>query len=385
MKKFRIQILLGVVFLAGLLLTFATVKEPENFSNSSYNSDPKGTKALYLLLENTDREVLRFQEKIFFIKEKCGTLLLINPEGSFSKEEAATVKDWVGAGNTLVYFVDGLFENKSDKLLSAFNISVERFSKKPENPELTAVLFNDKVKRLEAEAPLYFTTGAKGPKLNSVLLLEQKNVMVSFSFGKGTVYLSSAAGLMLNSNIAQSDNAIFLYNFIFELPGPVYFEEYHNGFESSLDPFTELKRSPVVKLLFLQLLLAGFFFLYQRGRRKRPPVIQSAAGKRSVVEYVISMGNLFMSAKASLLVLNLLRKNFKAEIASYFRKTNILDTGLLDAVKKRTPAKNSRIMYYLTDSNFLQVTNIQLIKYAREMEELKREVKANDRTKDKNR
>ena len=121
------------------------------------------------------------------------------------------------------------------------------------------------------------------------------------------------------------------------------------------------------------------------GRRKRPAVTLDKSGKRSVIEYVISMGNLFMSAKASLLVLNLLRKNFKAEISSYFRKTNILDTGLLDAVKKRAPVKNTRIMYYLTDSNFLQVTNIQLIKYAREMEELKREVKINDRIKNKNR
>jgi len=385
LKKYRIQILLGFVFLAGLLITFATVKEPENFSNSSYNSDPKGTKAFYLLLENTNQKVSRFQEKPYYLKGKRGSLLLINPGRSFSKEEAKTIKVWVDAGSTLVYFNDGLLQNKTDNLLSEFNVSVERFSKKPDNPELTPVLFNNEVKRLEAKAPLYFKSGSKGPTLDPVLVLEQNSVMVSFTSGKGTVYLSSAAGLMINSNIERSDNAIFLYNFILDLQGPVYFEEYHNGFESSLDPFTELKRSLSVRLLFLQLLLAGVLFLYQRGRRKRPAVTLDKSGKRSVIEYVISMGNLFMSAKASLLVLNLLRKNFKAEISSYFRKTNILDTGLLDAVKKRAPVKNTRIMYYLTDSNFLQVTNIQLIKYAREMEELKREVKINDRIKNKNR
>ena len=383
MSDKKVFIMLIALVVAAIAVMIVNKPGYEDTRCNTYNPYPKGIKALFLLLKETGIDAVRYENDMKKLEGEKGALVIINPAEMIGENEAKSIKEWVKKGNKLV-----CFNNDRDiyYLLNEFGLSME-FRKKNENLPYTLNGFDEKVNKLDIKTDRcyeYEKKNKKGekeedaPVYKEILTVNGEKIMVSCKLKDGTALFSSDPAMLTNEYLKNEDNQVFIYNIFKGMKSKVYFDEYHNGYNIEKDPFDEITDTPAFWAVFLQVLAAVLLFLYFRGRRLGKPVPMVLQRRRSSIEFVRSLANLYRMAGARRATGYSLHKSFKSEISDILHLANSDFKGDLKGMfTKRKIKSTDRILYLLNKNNFENLSDSSMLSISREMEIIKKEVKNN--------
>ena len=133
--------------------------------------------------------------------------------------------------------------------------------------------------------------------------------------GRGQLIIFSTASLIDNEFLVAGDNLALWMNVLHDLPagGTVFFDEYHHGYSSEF-AMRDFLALPVVKFAALQLALVAALVLYSQARRFGEPVPLVRETRRSVMEYAVALGDLYLRADTQLETLEYLYQHVRREL-----------------------------------------------------------------------
>lgn len=290
---------------------------------TTYSAGPGGCKALYLLLEELQIPVERFQRPFSLLQPRKGVLVVVEPTRKpFGKRELSKLVEWVKKGNSLIVFEGGLIPREKGRLdfgrEGASLISRERGGNsvaqrlglrlKKTSDSSRTTLHTDSA-RLYGVNRMSISKSARWIKPSkewSIIAGDgQGAAIVTKSLGKGRVWAICDATIVSNRFVALEQNVRLLPSILLEKDRPpkVLFDEYHHGYQLA-DSFWNYIGSSIFAWVFLQLAFGALLFFYSKralyaGRFKS----LSRGDGRSTLEYIDSMANVFETSKASGLAL----------------------------------------------------------------------------------
>lgn len=320
-------ILIGlfVLLLVGTYFAASPSKTTESKAPTTYNADPKGTKAFYTLLQRLGYRVDRLRGPYTELPRNARLLIVIEPGereikslGKYGRdisddEEEALVK-WVKAGGGVVILSDG-FKGVPARYIDSRDPSVH------------------------ARNSSAFVTnrGLRDPK-NAVRI----------------------TGLIV-SRVSKQDLILF--------------DEYHHGIEGGGPGMASMSRQ--VKVAVLVLIVAGLILIYSRGRRFG--AVRNLPGRdaRPGFEYVESVGRLYSRARASDLAADILRDSFRRGLCLKLGLTSDAPRDVLNRrmAEDMPEGVRGRIQSVLGDRNEgYKPSDSELLDMTREIRALEKEI-----------
>lgn len=272
----KVLILSSVIF---VLLVIALIINSGSTKNkyadyTTYNTDEKGIKALYLLTGQMGFDTGRFTRPVRFIPDGC-TMVVIEPEGLLYIDalEKKYLKEWVSRGNTLI-----LSCSSSDIDAELLNV-------------------------LDAE------------KIGEVNDYSWWN---HFRAGKGNLYVNDMPEFYSNEGLRNNKPAALSFINILDNTGSkkVLFNEYYHGIGTEGATIWDII-GPAGKLLVLQFILGFAVLMFVFSRRFGKPVTVFETVKRKENENIFALSNIYAKSKANVLVLETITVNFKKELTKY--------------------------------------------------------------------
>ncbi|MBK9619268.1 MAG: DUF4350 domain-containing protein [Candidatus Obscuribacter sp.] len=347
---------LGLLLLASGIITYTTMDSNQQMNKllpetgvftSSHNVKPSGLSGFYELCEKIfghQKKVLRWEQpyrklsgspempklmdKTRVIEKALpvhGTLILVRPDESLKDYAVESILDWVEAGNSLIYLDDFTF-SFSRNLTKKLGINVTRLAPVLED-KLTDALDpmafkNDKelaalythLRQIKVSAALSLTGGQPIAKVAGKTILTQK------SWGKGTILIGSAPGMVSNKLIANTtcwSNFQLICNFLQKQDGDIIFEENCHGFTQGTSVWAYLFRGPTGYVL-LQLLI--LMILAVAGSNKRFGAVKTVNKPRKIAntEYINGLANTYERARARKAALEIIYQNLHNKLSKAF-------------------------------------------------------------------
>jgi len=331
----------------GIALVVGQRYREKQFSKapSTYNTSPFGLKAGYVALEKLREPVERWEHPWTKLGSRRGILVVACP--SFdemyggkktppaSAEECEALARWVARGNTLLLYANaGLPSDAMRELSSRFGLAgptthrgrppfattePNEFLTVPHRETLTVpsvmpTTLTRGVRRLE----LGFTTGLQPDRGVYVPLVAGSGQHVHalwLTHQRGNVVMFSTASFIDNQFLPQHDNLALFLNLLqeFKGEGQILFDEFHHGYsqEFAMGDFLDL---PMVRLAGAQVALIIGLLIYSQWRRFGEPVPLVHETRRSVMEYAVSLGDLYARAETQRETLDYLFTNLRREL-----------------------------------------------------------------------
>lgn len=268
---------------------------------STYATYPQGGKALYLLLEKAKFLPSRhFSPFTRFLPE--GDLFVAISPFMVREDEVTSFLSWIRKGNVAIWVTSW-----EDPLVRRLRIPLEDGT-----GERSAGLVTPSTSpyfQSVREVALKATKRIRGG--TPILEDREGSVVSQLSLGKGTVLLCSSPWLWTNEGMREKDNVVFLVNLLalHSPSGRVVFDEYHHGFR---------QRSSLLLLLsggwqiaFFQIVLGLCLVTFLYGKEHAPPLPLPLPRRRSLTEFIESMGSLLQKARAHGLVFQYLYLGFR--------------------------------------------------------------------------
>ncbi len=344
----------GGILLVAFLIAWALARRfeatPLSYVPSSFNASPAGTKALWATLQKLGFSVQRWQHPWTRLVREKGVLIHTDAvfdellaqgnQGAPLREEYAQLGRWVDRGNTVVVYTspDAIWPFSPERLSeepeavawrepSARRTAARkepRFSASPSPYDLLLKQKPDIV--LRTPLPSSYTHGVKEvvigesqglkPAGGAVVPLIEGADEALHAFwiprGKGRVIVFSTPSFINNEYCGREDNLVLILNILSRLPagGTVFFDEYHHGYsqEFALGDFLSL---PMVKVAGLQLVLVVGLLICSSARRFGEPIPLVRDTRRSVMEYTVSLGDLYARASTQLDALDYLYRHLR--------------------------------------------------------------------------
>ncbi len=264
---------------------------------------PGGWKAAFLLLQRRGIPVRRTEKPPAEWPQDAAVMVTADEYYSFSlgsggvsplwdDAQAADALRWVEEGRTLLMFV------------SDTNGLVERLKMKAE-PHKTedALLAPGRpapwlagVRQVRVPGKNRFT---QVPRSAVWVVADEKPAVIVLKRGKGQVIGVSSSAFIDNEHLAEADNARFLVQAVTAFgagpDAPVYFDEYHQGYEEKSGFLTAIGKPG--QLALYQIIALMLLAAYSAGVRFGLPRSAAKAGRLSS-EYVASMADLYRRARA---------------------------------------------------------------------------------------
>jgi hypothetical protein len=362
--------ILAVTF--ALAMTMAHRYQASQLSQAptSLSAAPSGTKAAFATLERLRLPVERWQHPWTKLSQ-AGLLIYADlaPDEVLSSREAKppTTEEerflarWIARGNTLL-----LFANPH----SALRKSVPTLLKELEIGSLTNSVADEvsartlselyepqhrQMETLRGVMPTSFTAGIglldveQHPGLRPdpgafVPVITGPDATVNLLWlchGRGNVLIFSSASFVDNEFLAHKDNLALLLNIVsrFSQGGAIMFDEYHHGLSQEF-AFHDFLAMPMVKLAAAQLALVIGLLIFSQWRHFGAPIPLVRETRRSVMEYAVSLGDLYSRAERQLETLDYLYQHARRE--------------LIDRHGLRANATSAEIATRLTNSHKLQ-------------------------------
>ncbi len=149
-------------------------------------------------------------------------------------------------------------------------------------------------------------------KVTAHLRDESGIVAASWPAGRGIIFVLTAPSIFSNIGLLETDNVAFAYNLgrWHGGNGTVYFDEFHHGFSSAPTLVSAMRRSAAGWGIY-QAILAVLVMVLGRALRFGAPVPAFTRRRRSALEYVRSVANLYKAARAGSAVLEVLYTDFR--------------------------------------------------------------------------
>jgi len=308
-----VLLLVGLV----LLLVAATALSARPSSSlpplSVRSSEPGGARALALWLEALGFQVEELATEPFAVDPALHTLYVLAPTARFDDDAVEAVASWVGGGGHLVVVATG----GPRALLERFGLTV-RFAgdRAAEATAAQPLLLQPPVERVRVDSWEQIE-GADG--LAPWLVAGDRVVLGSRPYGAGEVVVLAALRPLSNEGLADTASAALALNLVSRLPpgARVAFDEYHHGFvRGATRSLWQLLLANYWGWAIIYAVALGYLYLWLRGRRFGPPLVPAPAARRSVGEYVASLGALYRRAGQRGYVADRLADQLKHELAT---------------------------------------------------------------------
>lgn len=325
--------------------------------HSSLRSNPWGVKALAELCRQSGLPARAWSRPLTMLSARQRLLCLFDPSRPVPGWEVDALLDWVKAGGTVVVAVDmnndhnllwGSNRNPDQELLAQLGLLAEAQAPEtslatavPGSPELAEVgavrvpgpyrvrpataadlaRLTKETARTDKGKPRSKQQPDFRPRVQLVWapLLRDANGLVAAkaTHGRGRVYVISEAEVFANENLARNDNVVFAANLLFGArAGVVHFDEHIHMVRVGLsDEALELDPARAYWALRLALLAVALFFIGQM-LRFGAPVPLKVRPRRSALEFVEALADLYRRAEARGAVLGILRHTFRQRLAA---------------------------------------------------------------------
>lgn len=351
---------MGSILLATFLLAVALARwlgaPPLSYAPSTFNASPAGTKALFVTLQKLGYTVQGWQHPWTKLAPENGVLIHTDvgldelmdrrvQQPPF-RAEYAQLSRWVARGNTVIVYTsaDAIWQfslealsNETETAESGEPQTAKTTDKEPRgrtgSPSLDWITKRTPDILVPTPLPGPYTRGVhevaiadarglKSPEIAVVPLIEGPDkalYAVWIQHGKGRVVLFSTPSFIDNEHCGRQDNLALVLNILSRLPagGTILFDEYHHGYsqEFAMGDFLSL---PMVKAAALQLALVIGLLIYSSARRFGEPVPLVRDTRRSVMEYTVSLGDLYARAATQLDALDYLYGHLRRTLADRY-------------------------------------------------------------------
>lgn len=373
--KQRLFIFIFVIVLVGVLVGLNAAafvqseKTPDSEAKpnrSTFNSGATGTQALYTLLAESGRKVVRWRvstSELATGKDAPGVFVIVGSlRNQFKEKETADLLRWVADGGRLVlidrYPPDGLLVTTADWKVTVRGDVVEPlYSVDPAEP--TQMTGGTSAAR--ASQPTLFTTGVNAvqpSKFASSIEFERiggeidassrtddqnevappprsvvtggdpveapsskapvvhftqggKNLLVDMTYGEGQIVVLSDPYIVSNGGISLVDNAQLALDLVSFDGKLIAFDEFHQGFGNDNNRFLQFFEGTPVIAIFLQCFVIAAAAFYSRSRRFARAVPEPEPDRLSKLEYVSAMAELQSRTKAYDLAIENIYNDFR--------------------------------------------------------------------------
>lgn len=270
---------------------------------STYSTASEGAKAAYLLLQELGYHVERWQRPLGELKPDDNTVLIVaDPPVVADKQTQAATEQFISDGGHLITTgITGASVLPEDH--SEFNQAPHTLWS--DYDALTPSAITRAARKLTL-APVARWTESSGLALFGK---ENEVVAVKMSYGKGDVLWLASATPFSNAGIAQSDNLQFVLAALGDRERTrVFFDEYVHGYG---DHTVSENRHPIMIALLLQsaaLALAAIFTFSRRSGPLRPLAVEP---RLQPLEFVETLGGLYLQAKASSVAVDVAYQRFQ--------------------------------------------------------------------------
>ncbi|MDR6224312.1 DUF4350 domain-containing protein [Desmospora profundinema] len=387
MKPARIVLILVVIaVLAAGAMVAGSLLPSEEPRFSSFSPQGEGTKALYLLLEERDVPVSRWEDSWDRLPESKGhVLFLLEPDRWLvPAEEKEWLLKWVESGNTLV-----LLAHPLDSLANQLGFSGAEGGNIPRvSMELQDEPWLSDIKEL------YFPRNRRlmeDTELDEVW--EDRNGIDRIgrlAAGEGNIYYIPEPMIWTNTYLQRGDNLALALYFasLTEGEGKVWFDEslryqgWNHAFlvdESEAGPgYADL--IPAGAGWFL--LQAGLLFLLWmvlQGKRFASPRWETVREVRRGEEYVHAMGSLYQWANLNQEALGIGQRALFREAADMLGMSRRSDADdiieRVEALVDPTLARRYRDLHQaIAKTEKKRISNKELVKWSREIQDLREEM-----------
>ena len=265
---------------------------------TTYSAAPGGCKALYLWLQALGVPIKRWEKPLGHLSAEPSVLLMVEPELGPGTGELEALKHWVTNGGTFV-----LVANPHNIFLEHFGLEAEA---------ACGMDGEDKHGKTLAFQPGPYTRGVgelRPQRHNGLTSLLPEAVfharsrwgglLAVLEEGKGRIITLADPHLFSNEALRKADHARLALNLLLAHRGQgvVLVDEYHHGYGRATSVLEHLVGSrafyPLVQAALLLLVLWAV-----KGRRFGPPRPLVREVRRSSLEYVRAMAQLFHRARA---------------------------------------------------------------------------------------
>ncbi|HLH23985.1 MAG TPA: DUF4350 domain-containing protein [Chloroflexota bacterium] len=315
MSRSRSGVLLAALAVALLVVT-ALVARPAPPSQPALavrSSEPTGGRALALWLESLGYSVDEIDAEPYAVDPVVSGLFILAPETPFADDAVDAVAHWVEGGGQLVLVT----EDGPRALLDRFGLRVRFAGDRLAEATVAQPLLRqppvDRV-RVDTWAAL---EGQEG--LAPWLVAGDHVVLGSRAYGQGRVVVLTALRPLSNEGLADAESAALALNLVGGLPpgARVAFDEYHHGVvRGAARGLWQLLLANYWGWALIYAVALGYLYLWLRGRRFGPPLRDAVAARRSVSEYVASLGALYRRAGQRGYVADRLADQLKRELAT---------------------------------------------------------------------
>lgn len=315
MRPSPLVLLLAALILLLVILTALSVRPPTGGLPplSVQSSEPGGGRVLALWLEALGYRVDELDTEPYAVDPGVGALFVLAPQTPFDEAAVDAVAAWVEGGGRLVLVTVG----GQRALLERFGLRV-RFAgdRLAEATTAQPLLGQPPVERIRVDT-WDFVEGQDG--LAPWLVAGDRVVLGSRPYGQGQVIVLTALRPLSNEGLAEPESAALALNLVGRIPpgARVAFDEYHHGFvRGSTRGLWQLLLANYWGWAVIYAVALSYLYLWLRGRRFGPPLGATTAARRSVSEYVASLGALYRRAGQRGYVADRLADQLKRDLAT---------------------------------------------------------------------
>jgi hypothetical protein len=271
-----------------LIVTIAALSgrsETDTFRKrpSTFFTDPSGTRGIFLVLQRVVPSVEQWRLPLTELETAPvpSSLIAMGP-GALGQAEAKALDSWLARGGQLIvaaspdWFIQGAAKGQPSGFLAAHGISPAKDGR----PPIQAAVFKE--------------------------------------VGRGRIIYVPDNYTFSNSNIAKTDNAVWLAERCGEWGGGVRFDEYHLGFNEERGLISLVGAFLVTPwgLVCAQLGLAGLVYLAGCKRRFGRPLEEMTVERTNPLETAQALGGLFKSAQARALGARMIQQHVNSYVSS---------------------------------------------------------------------
>ena len=297
-------VLLGLTFVLRPIPAKGTIGTP-----SSYSTDWLGTKAAFLLLQQSGYRVERWESPPEELPENAAgtTLIFAEPSQRGSGAERAAVSRFVSSGGRLVVMgaSGGSFAPQS----TATPIPDSDLTPKPFSAVLPSPLSRN-APEVTMVAPDQWTS--LGPAQLAIYDRNGKPGVVWYRFGKGQVIWWAISSPISNGSIRDQGNLALFLNSVGPANSRVLWDEYFHGMRRSLTSYFAETPLPWAGL---QLACVFAAVLFTFSRRSGPIRMPPGESRLSPLEFVDTLGSLYQTARAAPAAVEIVYQRLRLSLA----------------------------------------------------------------------
>jgi hypothetical protein len=270
---------------------------------TTYSAAAGGYKALYLWLQALNIPVQRWEKPLGNLSAKASVLLMVEPDLGPGTGELRALKKWVGDGGTLI-----LIASRPNLFLKSVGMQLKLAFARQHKQDIAEMflyqpgIYTRGIWSLDSSGHPGLDSGR--PETVVHIRSSWGGLLAAQEEGKGRVIALADPNLMANESLRDGDHSRLALNILLSHRGDggVLIDEYHHGYGRATSVLEHLTHSRA-----LQPMLQGGLLLLilwaAKGRRFGPPRPLIQEERRSSLEYVRAMAQLFQRARARPLAL----------------------------------------------------------------------------------